>query len=276
MASFINDVTQPKGTFRMCVTGALIVVVALVLFPFQYASWKLNLPTKRWLPLIFHRCVAKIINLRVKVVGAPAAGRPMLILANHVSWLDITALGSVMPLAFIAKSEVESWPLFGLLAKLQRSIFVDRTRRGETGKANGEIAARLEEGDPIVIFAESTTSDGNRILPFRSALVGAARDAILSDSPTQQVWLQPVALAYNGADGLPTGRMGRARIGWYGDMEMVPHLMGILKGGTLDMVLRFGDPIAFGPETDRKTVTKQAEDQVRRMLSEGLTGRKPL
>jgi lyso-ornithine lipid O-acyltransferase len=56
----------------------------------------------------------------------------------------------------------------------------------------------------------------------------------------------------------------------------VPHLMGILKGGTLDMVLRFGDPIAFGPETDRKTVTKQAEDQVRRMLSEGLTGRKPV
>jgi lyso-ornithine lipid O-acyltransferase len=197
----------------------------------------------------------------------------VLILSNHVSWLDITALGSVMPMSFIAKSEVEAWPLFGLLAKLQRSIFVDRNRRGETGKANGEIAARLEEGDPIVLFAESTTSDGNRILPFRSALVGAARDAILSDSPTRQVWLQPVALAYNGADGLPTGRMGRARIGWYGDMEMLPHLAGILRGGTLDMVLRFGDPIAFGPETDRKAVTKQAEIQVRAMLSEGLTGR---
>jgi lyso-ornithine lipid O-acyltransferase len=276
MASFIDDVTQPKGTFRLCVTAALIVIVALALFPFQYASWKLNLPSQRWLPRLFHRALARIINLRVKVVGTLVQQKPVLILSNHVSWLDITALGSVMPLSFIAKSEVETWPLFGLLAKLQRSIFVDRNRRGETGKANGEIAARLEEGDPIVLFAESTTSDGNRILPFRSALVGAARDAILSDSPTKQVWLQPVAIAYNGADGLPTGRMGRARLGWYGDMEMIPHLVGILRGGTLDIVVRFGEPIAFGPETDRKAVTKQAEDQVRRMLSEGLTGRKPV
>ncbi len=276
MASFIDDVTPPKGTFRLCVTGTLIGLTALVLLPFQLISWKLNLPMQRWLPGVFHRAVARIIGLRIKVIGAPATDRPMLILANHVSWLDIVALGSVMPVSFIAKSEVEAWPLFGFLAKLQRSIFVDRTRRGETGKANAEIATRLEEGDPIVLFAESTTSDGNRILPFRSALVGAARDAILSESPTRHVCLQPLALAYHGADGLPTGRMGRARIGWYGDMEMLPHLAGILRGGTLDMTLRFGDAIAFDHATDRKLVTKLAEDQVRAMLSEGLTGRKPV
>ncbi len=275
MASFIDDVTLPKGTFRLCVTAGLIGCVALVLFPFQYASWKLNLPSQRWLPGLFHRAVARIINLRVHVVGKATTDRPMLILSNHVSWLDILAIGSVMPVSFIAKSEVEAWPLFGLLAKLQRSIFVDRNRRGETSKANAAIAERLEEGDPIVLFAESTTSDGNRILPFRSALVGAARDAIFSDSATRHVVVQPLALAYHGADGLPTGRMGRARIGWYGDMEMLPHLAGILRGGPLDVTLRFGEPIAFDQAADRKQVTKQAEDQVRRMLGEALTGRRP-
>ncbi len=274
MASFIDDVTLPKGTFRLCLTAGLIGCVALAIFPFQYASWKLNLPSRRWLPLLFHRAVARIIGLRVHVVGAPSTDRPMLVLSNHVSWLDILAIGTVMPVSFIAKSEVEAWPLFGLLAKLQRSIFVDRNRKGETGRANAAIAARLEEGDPIVLFAESTTSDGNRILPFRSALVGAARDAIFSDSATRHVVVQPLALAYHGADGLPTGRMGRARIGWYGDMEMVPHFVGILRGGPLDVTVRFGEAIAFDHAADRKQVTKQAEDQVRQMLGETLTGRK--
>ncbi len=127
-----------------------------------------------------------------------------------------------------------------------------------------------------MLFAEATTSDGNRILPFRSSLVGAAREAILSDSPTRHVCLQPLALAYSHADGLPTGRIGRARIGWYGDMEMVPHLVGILRGGPLDVTLSFGKPLAFDHGTDRKSLTRAAEEQVRIMLAEGLTGRKPV
>jgi lyso-ornithine lipid O-acyltransferase len=273
-ASFLDDVSRPKGTLALWLKAAALLSVALVLLPFQLVSWRLKLPTARWLPLMFHRIAARIIGLRVRVVGAPSADRPMLILSNHVSWLDIVALGTVMPLSFVAKAEIAGWPVFGLMAKLQRSVFVDRNRKGDTSRVNTEIAERLKEGDPIVLFAESTTSDGNRILPFRSALVGAAQEAILSGGAGPHVCLQPVSLAYNGSDGLPTGRMGRARIGWYGDMEMVPHLAGILRGGTLDVELRFGAPLAFDQGSDRKGVTKQAEDQVRLMLAEGLTGRK--
>ena len=274
MASFINDVSHPKGNWRLLVTGTLILIVAAILFPFQWISWKFKLPTRRLIPVLFHRLVARIINLRVTVVGKPSVDRPMIILSNHVSWLDIVALGSLMPLSFIAKAEVIDWPLFGLLAKMQRSIFVDRNRRGDTGKANSEIAERLEEGDAIVLFAESTTSDGSRLLPFRSALVGAARDAILTGDATTHVCLQPVALAYNGADGLPTGRMGRTRIGWYGDMEMLPHLTGILRGGSLDVTVRFGAPLAYEAHMDRKVLTKMAEINVRQMMTGELTGRR--
>lgn len=275
MTSFIEDVTPPRGTVRLVWTASLLFLVFLAFGPLQYACWKLNLPPRRWLPMMFHRLVARSIGLKVTVAGSIARDRPMIILANHVSWLDIVAIGSLTPLSFIAKAEVESWPLFGLMAKLQRSIFVDRTRRVHTSRTNAEIAGRLEEGDPIVLFAESTTSDGNRILPFRSALVGAAREAILSDSPTRHVCLQPLALAYNRADGLPTGRMGRARIGWYGDMELAPHLAGILRGGPLDVTVSFGEPIAFDEGADRKALTRQAEEQVRAMLALGLTGRRP-
>ncbi len=84
-----------------------------------------------------------------------------------------------------------------------------------------------------------------------------------------------MALGYARADGLPTGRMGRARIGWYGDMEMLPHLAEILRGGTLDVEVRFGEPLAFDQGSDRKAATRTAEERVRRMLAEALTGRAP-
>jgi lyso-ornithine lipid O-acyltransferase len=272
--SFLDDVHRPRGSLTLWLKTAALLAVALFILPLQLVSWKLKLPTARHLPILFHRLAARIIGLRIHAVGAPAADRPMLILSNHVSWLDIIALGTVMPLSFVAKSEIATWPVFGLLARLQRSVFVDRNRKGDTSRVNTEIAERLAEGDPIVLFAESTTSDGNRILPFRSALVGAAQEAILSGGVGTHVCLQPVALAYTRADGIPTGRMGRARIGWYGDMEMVPHLAAILRGGTLDVEVRFGAPVAFDQGSDRKGATKQAEDQVRVMLAEGLTGRR--
>jgi lyso-ornithine lipid O-acyltransferase len=273
LASFLDEVTPPKGTARLAVKATLLVLVALGLGLPQYVCWRLNLPPRRWLPVLFHRAAARIIGLRVRVAGPLSADRPMLILSNHVSWLDIVAIGTVAPVSFVAKAEIESWPLFGLLAKMQRSVFVDRTRRSATADANASLAARLEEGDPIVLFAESTTSDGNRILPFRSSLIGAAREAILSDSPTRHVCLQPLAIAYTHVDGLPAGRMGRARIGWYGDMEMLPHLVGILRGGPIDATLRFGAPLAFDHAGDRKALTKAAEGQVRELLAADLTGR---
>jgi 1-acyl-sn-glycerol-3-phosphate acyltransferase len=273
--SFMDDVSRPRGGLALVMKAAALAAVALPLLPLQLLSHRFGLPTARTLPLFFHRAAARIIGLRVTVVGSPSSDRPMLILSNHVSWLDIIALGAVMPLSFVAKAEIAAWPGFGLMARLQRSIFVDRNRRGDTGRVNAEIAERLAEGDPIVLFAESTTSDGNRILPFRSALVGAAQEAILSGGAGPHVCLQPVALGYARADGLPTGRMGRARIGWYGDMEMLPHLAEILRGGTLDVEVRFGEPLAFDQGSDRKAATRTAEERVRRMLAEALTGRGP-
>jgi lyso-ornithine lipid O-acyltransferase len=276
MATFMDDVTKPRGTLRLVWTSSLIILLAALIFPLQWLSWRFGWRLQRFLPMLFHRGVARVIDLRVKVIGEPSRKRPMLILSNHVSWLDITSLGTLMPLSFVAKSEIIDWPLFGLMAKLQRSIFIDRNRRSSTKENSEVIAARLEEGDPIVLFAESTTSDGNRILPFRSALVGAARAAVVSDSPTTEVYIQPVSLSYAGADGLPTGRMGRARIGWYGDMDMVPHLKGILRGGALDVTISFGDVMVDNGAAHRKTLTKEAENAVRLMLAEGLTGRKAL
>ena len=118
-------------------------------------------------------CALLRVRVRVRVIGTPVHGQPALILCNHVSWLDIPLLASIGPVAFVAKQEVSRYPIVGVIAKLMRTVFVDRTRRHQTPEVNAEIAERLNEGHPVVLFAEGTSSDGNRVLEFRSALIGA-------------------------------------------------------------------------------------------------------
>ena len=124
--------------------------------------------------------------------GTPSHLRPVLYVANHCSWIDIPVLSSITPLVFTAKSEIGRWPVVGLLARLQRTVFVDRSRRHATGDVNKEIASRMTDGDPVVLFGEGTSSDGNTVLPFRTALFGAVRDA-LGDGG--RVYMQPVSVA---------------------------------------------------------------------------------
>src|SRR4029078_2211529 len=118
------------------------------------------------------------------------------------------------PAVFVAKKEVAGWPVFGWLAKLQRTVFIDRERRHRKGAATPEIAERLNGGDAVVLFAEGTSSDGNRILPFRSALIGAVHHAIASSTHHDTVTVHPLSLAYVGWSGLPIGRGMRARVAW--------------------------------------------------------------
>jgi 1-acyl-sn-glycerol-3-phosphate acyltransferase len=244
----------------------LLPVVALTLIglPFQWLAIALDLKVKRWIPVIYHRAVLALIGIKVRCIGDVAKARPLLIVANHVSWLDIVVLGAQFPLCFVAKSEVGTWPGIGKLARLQRTIFVDRQARSATGRAANEIAGRLGDGDPIVLFAEGTSSDGNRVLAFRSALLGAASRG------TSETTIQPLAIAYVGQGGVSLGRTRRPMVAWYGDMDLAPHLMEILRRGRFDVELRFGEVLE---STDRKTATAAAERQVRAMLAVALNPR---
>jgi len=153
-------------------------ILTLVLLPFQLIGIAFRLPLQRGIPFIFHRVLCALIGVRIREIGQRSTDFPLLILSNHASWLDIVVITSLTPVVFVAKKEVAGWPIFGWLAKLQRTVFIDRERRHRTGAATQEIAERLIGGDAVVLFAEGTSSDGNRILPFRSALIGAVHHAI--------------------------------------------------------------------------------------------------
>jgi len=208
--------------------------------------------------------------VRIRVTGERLRQHPLLIVANHASWLDISVITALAPVVFVAKREVADWPLFGLLARLQRSVFVDRARKLATADANAEIAARLAEGDPVVLFAEGTSSDGNRVLPFRSSLIGAAHAALAEAEHADKVWVQPLSLAYVGLDGLPLGRPHRPCVAWYGGLDLLPHLAGIMRRGAVDVVVTWGEPIACAAATDRKAIARALEATVRRMTVSAL------
>ncbi|MBP1183198.1 lysophospholipid acyltransferase family protein [Methylobacterium sp. PvR107] len=218
-------------------------------------------------PILFHRIFLRLFSVRVMQSGSPPApGEAALVLANHVSWLDIAAIGSLRPLSFVAKSEIAGWPVISALAALQRTIYIDRQRRGATAAVSAAMGHRLAEGELVVLFAEGTTSDGTRLLPFRSALVGAARAALQAEAGCGRVRLQPLAITYPRRNGLPVTRAERAEIAWYGDMELAPHLAAFVQGGPIDVHVVWGAPIAFEAKTDRKAATAAAEAEVRAAL----------
>jgi 1-acyl-sn-glycerol-3-phosphate acyltransferase len=247
---------------RIGILAALFVVLA----PVQMVAGRRGARLAHRIPVHFHRLFLWLFAIRVTVRGTPPTpGHPTLVLANHVSWLDIPVMASLLPLSFIAKHEIADWPVFGFCARLQRCIFLDRSRKSATAEVNAEVAERLAGGDAIVLFPEGTTGDGNRLLPFRSSLVGAAR-AALAESAHEEIRLQPMAVAYTRRNGLPVTRREMPDIAWYGDMELPPHFLCCAKGGPLDVVVSWGEPIPFGRGTDRKRATLAAEAEVRRAL----------
>ncbi|WP_082513253.1 lysophospholipid acyltransferase family protein [Methylobacterium sp. Leaf125] len=259
------------GRLALCAV-AFLVIVGPHLLSLRFGRGRIA----AWMPVLFHRVFVALFGLRVTQSGTPPeAGEPALVLSNHVSWLDIIVLGSLRPLSFVAKSEIAGWPVIGTLARLQRTVFIDRARRADTANVNATVAQRLARGDLIVLFAEGTTGDGTRLLPFRSSLVGAARAAVAGEGPAR-IRLQPLAITYPRRNGLPLVRKERPDVAWYGDMELAPHLAAFFDGGPIDIHVVWGAPIAVEAGTDRKRATALAEASVRAALQRGVTGQPPL
>lgn len=260
-------------TLRAVAALALLLPACLVGVPLQWIAVKLRSRAALSIPVLFHRWLNRLLGIRRHINGSPSADRPLLLVANHVSWIDITVLSAILPVSFIAKSEVGTWPLFGGLARLQRSVFVDRGRRSATGAVNRVIAERLGGGDVMVLFGEGTSSDGLRVLPFRSALLGAAHAASLGRGGS--VWLQPVAVTYVGRHGLPISRNHRPQLAWYGGMDLLPHVWAALREGAIDVAVSFGPAFEADAAGDRKQLARRAEEEVRLLNRTALRGAIP-
>lgn len=236
-----------------------VLVLTVLAVPCQALALLLPGPAKKLIPMLFWHGLCLAIGLEVRVLGAPAveAGRPVIFVANHSSWLDILVLGSRLRTCFVAKEEVGGWPVIATIARLGRSVFI-RRRRTSTHRERDEIAARLARGDNLVLFPEGTTSDGSRVLAFRSAFFSAAGQR-LPDGRLPLV--QPVSIAYDRLSGLPTGRFNRPVFAWYGDMTLGPHFWALAQLCGLRATLQLHpplDPAVFSGRKDLAAAVWQA------------------
>jgi len=250
--------SQIRAVLRLVPTFLL----ASVLIPVQMAATALNLGASERIPMLFHRNVLRLIGIRVRRKGHMSRHRPTIFVANHASYLDICVLGSLIPGSFVAKAEIANWPFFGLLAKLQRTVFIDRLRR-TTGEQRNQLGERIAEGQNLILFPEGTSSDGNRVLPFRSALLGAAEPPRGGDGANMpELQVQPVSVSYTKLDGCPLGYHLRPLVAWYGDMDLAPHLFSLAGLGRIEVVVEFHPVTTLAEQGNRKALTEYCYRQV--------------
>ena len=250
----------------LCLTA--VAGLTLALLPLQLVFLALRLPAASVLPVHYHRAVSRILGLDIRALGSRAPGRAVLYAVNHSSWLDIVVLSTVLAGRFVAKKEVAAWPVVGILAKLQRSVFVARERR-DAGRHRDALVSRLEAGDSLILFPEGTSSDGNGVLAFKSALFAVAEKPI-AGAP---LVVQPVSLAYTRLNGMPLGRHLRPFFTWHGDMELGPHLWRALGMGPLTAVVQLHEPVTIAGFASRKALAAHCQGVVAQGLSAALAGR---
>jgi 1-acyl-sn-glycerol-3-phosphate acyltransferase len=203
---------------------------------------------------IWSRQLLDILNIGIRTEGQwPVHGEGgYLIVANHVSWLDIFVLNTIYPSRFIAKAEVRNWPLIGWLCKRSNTIFIERALRRDAASINQHVSFLLEQGVCVGLFPEGTTTDGKQVMHFHSALIQPAIDA--------GAMLCPIALRYLDEDGEQSGAAA-----FTGDMTLSQSIWRILRSPRFDALLVFTPALATAGE-NRRVLARAAQAAISKGL----------
>lgn len=199
----------------------------------------------RWLQ---HHCRRALRVLGVEVVAQGTPPAQEFVVCNHVGYLDILVLASQVPLVFVAKREVASWPVWGRLARAAGTVFVDRTRRGDVARVGQEIGALLASGSSVALFPEGTSTDGRRVLPFKSAL--------LAPVAASHHRVTPAVIAY----AVPAPFHAAEHVAWWGEMTLLPHLWQLLAIPSIEAHLAWEPPRPAA--ADRKHLARELQHVV--------------
>jgi 1-acyl-sn-glycerol-3-phosphate acyltransferase len=207
---------------------------------------------------VYWSMMCRLMGLSIRVIGPrldsqAAGGRPIVYVSNHSSWLDILVLGGRLEACFISKEEVGTWPVIGWIAKLGRTVYV-RRQRASTGRERDDMRDRLAGGDNLILFPEGTSSDGSRVLPFRSAFLSIAEQPVTADGKPPLV--QPVSLVYDRLGYLPAGRSSRPLFAWYGDMDIGSHYWRLAQHRGLRATVLLHKPIDPSSYPSRKALSQ--------------------
>lgn len=241
-----------------------------------FVLWSLVLVPPQMLVLVFHKGkhayaipflwengVRSIFQIRYSIEGVPLRGHQVFYMSNHLSYLDVPLLGSILKASFVAKSEVEKWPVFGFLSKLQQTEFIERRRTAIADETN-KIAAKIASGRSLIIFPEGTSTSGYEVEPFKSSLFTLALG-----SGNEDIFVQPVTISLLEVNGkVPATKDERDIYAWPRDldMEMPPHLFRFAKTSGARLTVTFHPPVRARDFTDRKVLAKTCHDSVSKGL----------
>ncbi|MGY9026842.1 MAG: lysophospholipid acyltransferase family protein [Candidatus Puniceispirillales bacterium] len=258
-SSIIDQILFNIKLFLFLFLAAPMILMSFILggiFPF----------VRNWLPVIFYRMVVWLLSIKIEYEGnIEKSKRCNLFISNHISYLDIPILGSQFPLKFVAKLEVKNWPIFGFLSRLAGTVFIKRAR-SESLLQKTVIFKLLSEREKILIFPEATTSDGNRVLSFKSNAFSAVEN--------QNFCIQPLVIIYSEINGMPINRWLRPIIAWYGDMDLTPHLLILKSLKSIRAKIIYLEPVNSKDFINRKDMSKYIEQKIQRSYSYSLSRKK--
>lgn len=208
------------------------------------------------LPRLWHKAICAIIGLKVEVRGAPVHDQQLVYIGNHISYLDIPAVGSVLKASFIGKDDIARWPVIGQLAKAQQTAFISRNARNAKKVANA-LDVMLAKGKSLILFPEGTSSTGESVLPFKSSLFSIAQP---KDLPP--ISIQPFIIELIDVEGQAPTAKSRDNYAWYADMEFAPHIWIFMQTKGATVRLTFLDVITPVAGQDRKELCKMIEQQI--------------
>lgn len=239
---------------RAFVKTFLLVLVLALAMPLMWVISRFA-PTHRFRLLnASSRLLLRIIGVRFLVKGAPSLSRPLLLVSNHTSYLDVLLLGAVLPVRFTPKSDIAKWPVVGAICRMIGCVFIDRKATRTTDNQEKLVEA-LEQGACVSLFPEGTTNDGKRVLPFRSSYFSLAERTFTG----RALAVQPAVIRYTRINGMPVGHADKPLIAWYGDMDLVPHAAALLKLGVIDAEIEFLPQVEEGTFENRKALAAHCQ-----------------
>jgi len=244
--------------FRALRRGATILAFTLPCMALQAFFLVLPGRAKVAFPKFFWARFAYALGLDVRVVGELASktsSRSVIFVSNHSSWVDVPVVGGVLPGRFVAKGEIGRWPIVSTIARLGRTVFVSR-QRGTTARERDAMQTVLARGDNLILFPEGTSSDGSRVLPFRSSFFALAEDGAAGDEQSRAPLIQPVSVVYDRLNGLPAGRSSRPVFAWYGDMDIASHFWRMTQHLDMRVTVLLHAPLDPASFPDRKQLSQ--------------------
>lgn len=247
-----------RSYFRTFLRVLLLILLPLTLvLPVAILRW-MGLDKKRGeLVLFYYKCCCFICGLKITVEGELTKERPLMLLSNHSSYLDIFILGALTPLSFTPKKEIRSWPFIGYLCLLSDCVFIERKPK-DIQRARAEIVEKLSAQKTVVLFPEGTTGDGFTVKPFKSGF--------LSLFETYDLPIQPVTLAYTGIGKVPISGGTREMVSWVGDATLLGHLVHLFSFPYVAVTVKIHEVQRMKDHGDRKALAKACEVMVTESL----------